>query len=307
MRANWHSLREFEAFRALIASGTATAAARRLGVSQSAVSRAVAQLEARLGLQLFERAGARLSPTAEALAFNANLDGLFEALSKLDRSRWSGPAFGMLRLAAPATLAHGFLPRRIASFIELNPDQRISLEVLASDALVTGVAEGRFDLALTDTEVNHSGVRTELLRSSEAVCVMPAGHALMACDVVTPADLRDVPFVALTRRHSVRGTIDRIFAEAGVEPRIVVDTATSASAWELVRLRVGVAVMNPFPVLQAGMAGLALRPFAPRVTHRMQFLTPAAAPVTPAARLFVRHVRRLTPRDDPASAHPALR
>ncbi|WP_372802062.1 LysR substrate-binding domain-containing protein, partial [Paracoccus seriniphilus] len=48
-------------------------------------------------------------------------------------------------MAAPPTIAHRFLPSRIASFRKLNPDLQISFDVLASDSLLTGIAEGRFD------------------------------------------------------------------------------------------------------------------------------------------------------------------
>jgi DNA-binding transcriptional LysR family regulator len=290
MRTSWHSLREFEAFRALIACGTATAAARRLGISQSAVSRAIAQLEARVGVLLFERAGARLAPTADALAFNASLDPLFDALSRLDRERWSRGREA-LRVVAPPTLSHHFLPRRIASFLALHPEQLIHLDVIASDALVTAIAEGRFDLGLTDYEFSHSGVRTEVLRETEAVCVLPPGHPLGEREVVTPADLVDTPLVGLTRRLSHRSNIDKAFIEAGIEPRVAVEVGTAGAAWECVRQGLGVAILNPFHVLASRIEGVVVRPFRPRFGYRMQFLTPAAAPMNGPTRAFVRHVR----------------
>jgi len=296
MVARAYSIREFEAFRALIATGTATAAARRIGVSQSAVSRAVANLEARLGTLLFERSGARLAPTADAVAFNATLDAFFDALGRLDRSRWVAPPPETLRLVAPATLGHTLLPRRIASFLKLHPDQPVSLEIIASDALVSGIAEDRFDLGITDFDVSHSGVRVEAFRETEAVCVLPAGHPLADRAAIGPTDLSGVPFIALTRRHSVRSVIDRLFAEAGIVPRVVVDTATSASAFELVRLGVGITIMNPFPVAFGVQDGVALRPFVPRILHRTQFLTPATRPSGGPVRAFIKHLRATTPK-----------
>ncbi len=297
MRTDRHSLRELEAFRALIASGTATAAARRLGVSQSAVSRAVANLEARVGALLFERAGNRLAPTPEALAFDRSLDALFDALTRIDRSRWAGAETEALRLVAPPTFAHHFLEKRLIGFLAARPGMRVNLEVISSDQMVSGIAEGRFDLGVSDLEVNHSGVRAEAFRTSEAMVVTPAGHALAAHAAIGPRDLVGVPFVALTRRHSVRTTLDRILNEAGVTPSTVIETATSASAFDFVRAGVGVAVLNPFPVALSGTEGVALRPFRPQLTYRTQFLTPASAPVTIAARAFIKHVRLTTPRD----------
>ena len=80
----WHSLPEYEALRALMESGTTSKAAVRLGLSQSAVSRSISSLEARLGLLLFERDGGRLRPTSEATQLNKRLDPLFEALDRID-------------------------------------------------------------------------------------------------------------------------------------------------------------------------------------------------------------------------------
>ena len=297
MRSNWHSLREFEAFRALVASGTATAAGRRLGVSQSAVSRAIASLEARVGKLLFERVGNRLTPTPEALAFDRSLDGLFEALTRVDRVRWDAGEGELLRLVAPPTFAHHFLEKRLVSFLALRPAVRVNLEVISSDQLVSGIAEGRFDLGVSDLEINHSGVRQELFRQSDAVVVLPATHPLATRTEIVPRDLVDVPFVALTRRHSIRTTLDRLLTEAGVVPKTVIETATAASAYGFVRAGLGIAVLNPFPIALGNTEGVALRPFNPRVTYRTHFLTPSSGPVGALARAFVKHVRVATPRD----------
>ncbi|HRE22024.1 MAG TPA: LysR family transcriptional regulator, partial [Rhabdaerophilum sp.] len=71
------TLRELEVLRTLIAYGKATAAARKLGISQPAVSRAIHQLEKRTGLVLFRREGGRLVPTADALALHKESEAIF--------------------------------------------------------------------------------------------------------------------------------------------------------------------------------------------------------------------------------------
>ncbi|MDJ0946465.1 MAG: LysR substrate-binding domain-containing protein [Kiloniellales bacterium] len=296
MRANWRSLRELEALRAVIEAGTATAAARRLGISQPAVSRALAQLETRLGKILFEREGGRLLPTAEALALNRDLEPMFDALLRLDDVGWSITSAEALRLAIPPTLAHRFLHPHIASFLKLHPEQAISLDIRGTDVLVPGIAEQRYHLGITDSEIRHSGVRVEPFLRSEGVCVLPADSPLAGREVIRPRDLRDQPYVALTRRHSSRAATDRVFAEAGVERRIVVETATAVSAYELVRAGLGVAVLNPFPVALRADGAVVIRPFAPRLAYLTAFIVSAAAPLPAAGRAFMRHVRRETTR-----------
>ena len=70
MTEHRHRLREFESLRAVVTTGTTIGAAKRLGISQSAVSRSLAQLEARVGRSLFVRQSGRIEPTAEALRLN---------------------------------------------------------------------------------------------------------------------------------------------------------------------------------------------------------------------------------------------
>jgi DNA-binding transcriptional LysR family regulator len=122
------SIREYEVLRAVITSGTVTAAAHRLAISQPAVSRLLAQLEANVGVMLFERRGGRLRPTAEAVRLNSKLDRLFDALAYLDGtdpSDPSQPAPAYCRAHPP--WATGFWRALIASFMKQNPGQVISL------------------------------------------------------------------------------------------------------------------------------------------------------------------------------------
>ena len=291
-RRTGFTLRELEVVKALVETGKSTSAARRLGLSQPAVSRALAQLEAELGRQLFDRVGGRLVPTADALAVNAELGPIFAALARIrNRSDRSANHSGVFRVAAPPTIAHRFLPPWIARFTKANPSLEILFEVLSSDALVTGVAEARFDVAIADTEPSHEGVRTDLLLATEAICVLPARHRLAERPSIAPQDLEGEPFVSLTRRHSARIAVDRVFERAGVERKIVIETATAVSAAEFVREGLGVALLNPFPIVHQLGTGIVVRPFAPTVPYRTSFLMPSSRPLSPAAADFMEMIR----------------
>ena len=84
MTEHRHRLREFESLRAVVATGTTIGAARRLGISQSAVSRSISQLEARVGRSLFIRRSGRIEPTSDALRLNDKLDPIFETLADIE-------------------------------------------------------------------------------------------------------------------------------------------------------------------------------------------------------------------------------
>ena len=285
------SIREYEALRAVITSGTVTAAAHRLGISQPAVSRLLAQLESNVGVTLFERRGGRLRPTAEAVRLNGRLDRLFDALTYLDGTDPSDPMSQPLRLAAPPTLGHRFLAIAMASFIKRNPGQMVTLETCTSNGLVSRLVEDTIDLGFTLAELTHSAMELIPFHETHAVCVMAADHPLARHEVITPEILHDQDHIALMRRHMVRTRLDQVFARAGVRPRAVAEVATGVSAITLARHGVGVAVLCPFPLLRRHEPDLAIRPFSPAFVYRASFAVSTVRPLSQPARAFMRHVQ----------------
>lgn len=285
-------LRELRVLRAIITTGTTTAAADLLGISQPAVSRALAQLEDRLGRVLFAREGGRLLPTPEALGVDAELNILFKVLARIENpDRREPDPTKPLRIAAPPTIAHRFLPGPVADFARRFPEQSILIDVLSSDVLVTQVAEGRVDIALSDAEPNHAGVRVEPFRASNVVCLMRLDDPLASKTVIRPEDLDGRAYVAQTRRHSARVAKDRALAEARVQPNITIETATVVSAAELVREGLGVALINPFPTALRLDRTLTIRPFEPTITLQTSFLSPADIRHSSATLAFMAMVR----------------
>ncbi len=285
----WHSLPEYEALRALMESGTTSKAAVRLGLSQSAVSRSISSLEARLGRLLFERDGGRLRPTSEASRLNKRLDPLFEALDRIDGP--PEPAQESLRLIAPPTYAHRFLVHHIATFLTANPHFFVSLEVASSEEVIRSIQEQRFDLGLTGVEMSREGVALTPYRVSTAVCAIPEGHPLAELETIRPQDLHGHRLIALTRRHARRAQLDKVLTNVRSVPHIVAEASTSFAAVDLVREGLGVTVVNPFPVAQYRSGDVAFRLFASPIKYNSYFVTPEHAPTPAIARAFMRHLR----------------
>lgn len=285
MRTRRPTLVELEALRATLADGTTAGAARRLGRSQSSVSRALAQLEARLGVPLFERAGREIRPTAEALAVDRELDGVFAALDRVTAGH-GAMAAERLVLAVPPAFALSLVPAALLRFTAAHPGVTTQVDIALSGELVSLVAEGRADLGLTDSSPLHAGVRIEPFRRSRMACVLPAAHPLAARTVIGPQDLTAEPFIALTRRHSMRARLDALFAGAGVERRIVAEASSAIVALELVRAGLGVTLMNPLSLADRDDPRLALRHFEPALEYRTAFVLPRHGAASPHARRF---------------------
>jgi len=294
-RKSWHSLPEYQALRALMQGGTATLAAERLGLSQSAVSRSIASLESRTGLTLFERVAGRLRPTAEAVRLNRRLDPLFEALERIDGP--TAPIRETLRLIAPPTYAHRFLVSLIASFLKMNPHFFVSLEVNTSDEVIRGILDDRFDLGVTGVELSRTGVKLLPYRASTAVCVMASDHPFAKRKLVRPQDLHDQPLIALTHRHARRNQLEKILTQARVTPRIMAEVSTSFAAVDLAKEGLGLAIINPFPVFHYRAKDLTFVPFASQIQYRSYFTISDQRPLPRVARAFIRHLRLHTPSD----------
>jgi DNA-binding transcriptional LysR family regulator len=292
------SVRELEVLHAVITTRKTTAAAQRLGISQPAVSRAISSLESRLGRELFLRDGGRLVPTADAFALDAEAAPIFAALVRLEGWPNTQQVGSLLRIAASPTLAQTFLSVMIARYMTTEKDVRIQLEISRSSEVIEQVADGSVDLGLVDSSVSHSGVRPEVFRRAIAHALMPSDHPLAGRERVTPHELKDEPILALNRRFAVRANFEKAFAEFGHEPRIVFEAGSSSVLAQLVRARIGIALVNPFPLSLAGDPAISFVPFEPQIGFDTAFVLPVVGSALPAARRFVDFVRADQP-DDP--------
>lgn len=286
------TFRELEALHALVEARKTTSAAHKLGVSQPAISRAIHDLEARLGRQLFRREGGRLHATAEGVQFYEDTLPIFAALDRLGRHEPGETREASVRIIAPPTLAHYFLPPLLAGFARAEPHVRIQIEFGTTSDVIAKVADGNSDLGIVDGHNVHPSVIYEPVRRSFAHLAMPDDHPLAARDEIRPVDISGMPLIALTRRFPARGALERILLEAGIKPQIRFEIATSALAFKLVRADLGLALINPFPVASTtDLAGVALRPFTPRISYETVFVRPAAAAPAAATRAFMDYVR----------------
>lgn len=292
------TLRELEVLRTLIAYGKATAAARKLGISQPAVSRAIHQLEKRTGLTLFRREGGRLVPTADALALHKESEAIFITFDRLERVRWRPEeARPTLRFASPPTLTQWFFNQLLADFSRSEPDTRIYVEIGSGQSVLSMVANGDMDLGVVDALQAHIGVQYNVFRSSYAHAIVPRDSPLANEPEITPRHLEDVPFVALLRRFPTRTQLDRLFLAANISPRVVIEVSTAGAAYEFVRAGVGIAITNPFPMSLRHDDDVRLIPFRPAIAYETSFVLPSLTPPSPVARRFIDFVLERQPED----------
>jgi DNA-binding transcriptional LysR family regulator len=287
MRDRRPTIVELEALRATIAEGTTAAAARRLGRTQSSVSRALAELERRCPARLFERRGRLIEPTAEALAIDRRLDQVFAVLDGLKITKPGGDEPMHLKIAASPAFAASLLPRAFAAFRRDHPACVMHLDVMSTPDIAKRVAEEPEFMGITDSAVSSAAIRLEPFRRSSAHCNMHPDTALARRTVLTPQDLDGQRLVALARRHSMRGQIEALLASNRVKVDVVAETSTAVAALELVRAGLGIGIFNPFPLIgPTELSGVVCIPLSEDLTYLSAFVVAAHCPPTPVAKRF---------------------
>lgn len=284
------NLRQLEAFRAVMRTGSVTNAAESLHLSQPAVSRLIADLERAVGFKLFERSkGSSPTATPEAEAFLQEVERSFIGLGTLRQVADDIRNFrmGQLRIACLPALATGFVPSVIETFLKLNPSTRIQLQTRSSSTVRFWVAAQQFDLGLATPGGDVQGVIGEPFLSTRGVCVLPPGHALAERSVIRPEDLRTEPFISLALEDPARGKVDRIFEDAGIERNIVVEAQYAITICGLVLRGVGCAILNPISAMDFVPRGIVLRPFEPVASFEYVLYLPSRRPPSRIASQFI--------------------
>ncbi len=286
-------VRHLEIFRAVVDAGSATRAARALGLSQPAISRNIKLLEADLGFGLFDRAHGRLTPTLEAMRLHREIEKAFSGIENvIATARDIGNiAAGSLRVAAVPSLAQGVLRDVLGRFVKEMPSLSVSFEVRSHRVVVDLVASRGADIGIGTLPVNHPGIVTEVLSRPRAVCILPANHPLGRHQVIQAKMLDGVDFVTLSRRHNSRHRLDEIFQAAGVSPRVRVEVATAETACSLAAEGVGITVVNALTARRYDGTGVAVRDFQPETRYEFGLLFPAKQPRSEITQTFTNRLR----------------
>jgi DNA-binding transcriptional LysR family regulator len=281
-----------ETYTAVRRAGTTQGAAALLGLSQSAVSRRLAQLEESLGLHLFRRERSRLVPTRESEA----LQGLISAFQASGRrlaaqaeALSTGNSAAMtLSVAFPGSLGLTIVPRILSEFLAENDRVRIEVQSGPYDTIERMLLDGRAEVGFLRVPVGRTGLATTPLISSPTVCVMPTGHPLSALAEVSVEDLRRVPMILLGRMRAPRRELDAVLWKHGVEPLVRIEAHSVSSACGLVAAGLGVALVNELMARDYAHMPVEIRPLVQSVPHSFAFATAADTPVSTAAENFIR-------------------
>lgn len=274
------NIRQIEVFRQIMAAGSVTEAAERLHISQPSVSKHLKHLEHALGFDLFARTGNQLVPTAEALALYDQVQQVYAGVESLARfaEDLKHNRRGEIAVAAMPSIAHRWLPERVAAFARGRRDVAFSLPVRSTDWIARAVAAGRVDLGIGLTRERAAGVSQRALLSLPLVCICREDHPLSQAGSVTPRDLRAHEVILLNNFDRQSLNLDRLFREVSDRRNERFTTFSTHVACELARNGCGVSIVDMLSAMDHLGAGLVARPLTTDMRFDLSLMQPGNWP-----------------------------
>ncbi len=278
-------------YKAIVDTGSTTGAAARLGLSQSAVSRRLTQLDAELDLPLFLRDRGRLVPTRENRNIEAQMRLLLDHGDRLAARaaelRSGNAASVTLRVAVPVSLVQSLIPRILAEFLKTHDRVQVEMHFGAYDTIERMLVDERAEIGFLRMPIQRPGLHSLPVIEAPTVVVMPQDHPLAARPEVSLRELSGVPLILLGRMRAPRREIDDMFFEVGLQPNVRLEVHSVMAACTFAAHGLGVTLVNGLMAEDFRNLPIAIRPLREEITHRFAFATSEALPMSAAAEAFI--------------------
>lgn len=246
-----------------------TQAARDLSVPQSTLSRAMARLEADLGVALLARHGRTVSLTPAGRAFARSVE---RALGEVERAAEAvradaDPAAGKVAFGFLHTMGPETVPELVREFRENHPRVRFALVQSYGEDMIERMRAGELDLCLTSPVPDAPDLVTRRLDEQRLYLVVPAGHRLATRRRVRLAEAAEEPFVTLEPGYGLRRLTEELCEQAGFRPRVAFEGEEPETLRGLVAAGLGVALLPPPTVPRPGVRELSVT--APRAVREI--------------------------------------
>jgi DNA-binding transcriptional LysR family regulator len=239
-------IRQLRAFVAIAESGTFTAGALRVHVTQAAISMQIRQLENEIGAKVFVRAPRHviLTEAGEQLLRRAR-HILREHDAALDEiAELAGAERGRLRIgSASAMVLTDRLPAILKELRAQHPAAEIGVTSGTSEVLVDQILAGDVDIAFVSLPVDVRGIKTERLSEDQLVAIASPRHKLAKQRTISAYTLAGERLILGERGGNTRRLIDQFFAQAGVTLHVAMELSRQQAIRRMVEADMGVGIV----------------------------------------------------------------
>ncbi|MFC4273623.1 LysR family transcriptional regulator [Achromobacter aloeverae] len=304
------TLKQLRVFCALYELRSFTAAARAAFVTQSAVSKLCAELEAEVGQPLFERSTRSVTPCEGAADFYAYAQEILGTVRAAERSMSGLRTLerGTVGLATSPLMMAGLLGDVVADYHRAYPSVKLDLFELSTDDTIEHVRNGYADFGIVSIETPADELATRVIYRDTFHVVAAPRHPLTRKRPVTWKDVAAHDHIMLRNVYSVRRSLDRVAADLDLEFRYRVEAGMLVSALKLVGAGLGITVVPGYACDLARQLGLRILAIdgARRHGHELWLIQRRNARLSLAASTFLQATEKYLVRRQAGEINPGL-
>lgn len=239
-------------FAALAHTHHYTRAAEQLCITQPSLSHAISQLEAELGVPLFEKTGRNTELTCYGEQFLSYVESALKTLDEgVDALQRGAKGEGVIRVGMVRPVGVKFIPDLARRFMEANPDKdiRFTFSTDVTQKLVEGLQAQHFDLIFSSKPQYDAGLSSVVVLHQKLVLIVPKGHPLAVYDEIDLNQTLPYPYVYFAESSGLRYEVDQLFELIGKRPQIAYEIVEDQVAAGLVAGNFGIAVVPEMEIL----------------------------------------------------------
>jgi len=240
------SFRQLRVFSEVARHGSMARAAETLHLTPPAVSMQIKELEAQVGLSLFDRHGRQVSLSTAGEYFLVHAKRMLADLREADTAmaRFKKLEHGALTIGIVSTAKY-FVPQLLARFHEEHPGIEVQLKVAGNrEQLVQLMEAGEVDLSVMGRPPREIATRAEAFASHPFVFVAPPRHALVAQGHAPITALHGLPMIVREQGSGTRAAFAALIAEHRIEPRITMEMSSNETIKQAVMAGMGLSFLS---------------------------------------------------------------
>jgi len=279
------TLRQLRVFQSLAQTRNFSRTGEAIGLTQPAVSRAIAELERELGLRLLDRTTREVELTEAGRSLTARLERALDELDATlaDVAGLADAEGGKVRVASSPTLSAYLMPACIAACAREAPRVRFVLLDRIQQDVLESVRGGEVDFGVVVEPSAVDDLHGEAILHDPFVLVTPARHRFARAASVRWKALDGTALVLLDAASGSRRYIDDALARHGAACKVEQELAHPTTVFQMVEAGIGLTVMPRLAVPPGGLHGLAMRPLLPRLERTVMLVRRRERALSPVA------------------------
>ncbi|BFM49257.1 LysR substrate-binding domain-containing protein [Marinomonas sp. THO17] len=280
------TLRQLQIFEAVVHTGSVTAAAELVAISQPAASQALRELEALLGRPLFRRHGKRLQITPQARHLLPQARSVLSQIEQIESMGNDDELSGSLHLAASVSVGNYLLPKQMSTFKQQHPNIRFNLDIGNTQSVIQQLLTGKAEVGFIEGYCQHAELMTQVWLQDELVVFGSTKEDRP--EVLSWEDLKQANWVMRESGSGTRNILEQATGAEIPQLNVVLSLAHMEAVKQAVIHQMGLGCLSRMAISQELNADLIRLYKTPlKLNRNLLIVTPRNTALTKNAQRFI--------------------